>query len=50
MTKAVLIKTTFNWGWFTGSEGQPFIIKAEAWQHLDRQTWYRQSREFYIFI
>ena len=27
MTKATLRRTTFNWGWLTGSEGQS-IIKA----------------------
>jgi hypothetical protein len=32
MTKATLIRTTFNWGWLTGSEVQSIIIKAEAWQ------------------
>jgi hypothetical protein len=29
MTKATLMKTTFNWGWLTGSEVQSIIIKAE---------------------
>jgi hypothetical protein len=33
MTKASLIKTTFNWGWLTGSEVQSIIIKVGAWQH-----------------
>ena len=33
MTKASLIKTRFNWGWLTGSEIQPIIVKARAWQH-----------------
>jgi hypothetical protein len=28
MTKASLIRTTFNWGWLTGSE--------DAWQHPGR--------------
>jgi hypothetical protein len=27
MTKASLIKTTFNWGWLTGSEVQFIIIR-----------------------
>jgi hypothetical protein len=31
MTKATLIRTTFNWGWLTGSEVQSSIIKAGAW-------------------
>jgi hypothetical protein len=26
-------KTTFKWGWLTGSEVQSIIIKAGAWQH-----------------
>jgi hypothetical protein len=36
MTKASLIRTTFNWGWLTGSEVQSIIIKAETWQHPGR--------------
>jgi hypothetical protein len=28
MTKATLIRTTFNWGWLTGLEIQSIIIKA----------------------
>ena len=36
MTKAILIKTTFNWDWLTGSEVQSFIIKVGAWQHPGR--------------
>jgi hypothetical protein len=36
MTKASLGRTTFNWGWLTGSEVQSTIIKAGAWQHPDR--------------
>jgi hypothetical protein len=32
MTKATLIRTTFNWDWLTGSEVQSIIIKAGAWQ------------------
>lgn len=28
MTKATLLKTTFNWGWLTGSEVQSIIIMA----------------------
>ena len=29
MIKTVLIKTTFNWYWLTGSEIQSIIIKAK---------------------
>jgi hypothetical protein len=36
MTKATLIRTTFNWGWLTGSEVQSIIFKAGAGQHLGR--------------
>jgi hypothetical protein len=36
MTKATLIKTTFNWGWLTCSEVQSIIIKAGAWQSPSR--------------
>jgi len=32
MTKASLIRTTFHWGWLTGSEIQSVIFKAGAWQ------------------
>jgi hypothetical protein len=36
MTKAVFTRTTFNWGWLTGSEIQSNIIKAGAQQHPGR--------------
>jgi hypothetical protein len=36
MTKASLIKTTFNWGWLTGSEVKSIIIKVGAWQYPGR--------------
>jgi hypothetical protein len=36
MIKATIIRTTFNWGWLTGSEVQSIIIKARAWQHAGR--------------
>jgi hypothetical protein len=29
-------RTTFNWGWLTGSEVESIIIKAGAWQHPGR--------------
>jgi hypothetical protein len=32
MFKATLIRTTFNWGWLTGSEIQSIIIRAGVWQ------------------
>jgi hypothetical protein len=38
MTKATLIKTTFNWDQLTGSEVQSIIIRAGAWQHLVRHV------------
>jgi hypothetical protein len=38
MAKATLIKTTFNWGWHTGSEVQSIIIKAGTWQHPGRHA------------
>jgi hypothetical protein len=37
MTKATLIRITFNWGWLTGSEVQ-FIIKVGAWQYPGRHN------------
>jgi hypothetical protein len=36
MTKATLIRTTFNWGSLTGSEVQSIVIKAGTWQHPSR--------------
>jgi hypothetical protein len=36
MTKATLIRTSFNWGLLTGSEVQSIIIKAGTWQHPAR--------------
>jgi hypothetical protein len=36
VTKATLIKTTFKWGWFRGSEVQSGIIKVGTWQHPGR--------------
>jgi hypothetical protein len=49
LTKVTLIRTTFNWGWLTGSEVQSIIIKAGTWQHPGRHGGWR-SWEFYIFI
>ena len=37
MTKATLTRTTFSWGWLTGSEVQSIIIKVGTWQHPGRQ-------------
>jgi hypothetical protein len=36
MTKVTLKRTTFDWGWFTGSEVQSSIIKTKARQHSGR--------------
>jgi hypothetical protein len=36
MIKATLIRTTFPWVWFTGSEVQSIFITAGAWQHPGR--------------
>jgi hypothetical protein len=36
MTKAILIRTTFNWDWLTSLEVQYITIKAGAWQHPGR--------------
>ena len=46
MTKASLIKTTFNWGWLTGS-GHYHQGGSMA---VSRQAWRRQSWEIYVFI
>jgi hypothetical protein len=48
MTKATLIRTTFNWGWLSGSEDQSFIIKVGAWQCPGRHG--AGGAEFYLFI
>jgi hypothetical protein len=37
-TKATPIRTTFNWGWLTGSEVQSIIVKAWARQHPSRDV------------
>jgi hypothetical protein len=42
MTKATLLRTTFNWGWLTGSEVQSIIIKEHYHQGnmaASRQAW-----------
>jgi hypothetical protein len=36
MTKASLIRITFNWGWLTGSEVQSIIINVRTWLHPGR--------------
>jgi hypothetical protein len=36
MTKATLIRTTFNWSWIIDSEVQSIIVKAGAWQSPGR--------------
>jgi len=36
MTKAPLIRATFNYGWLTGSEIQSIIIKVGTWQRPGR--------------
>jgi hypothetical protein len=38
MTKATLIKTTFNWGWLICSEVQSSFIKVGTWQHPGRHV------------
>jgi hypothetical protein len=40
MTKATFTRTTFNWGWLTGSEVQFIIIKMGTWQHPGAASWY----------
>jgi hypothetical protein len=36
MTKATLLRTTFNWGWLLGSEIQSIIVKEGARQYPGR--------------
>jgi hypothetical protein len=38
MTKATLIRTTFNWGWFAGLEVQSIIIKVRTWQNPGKHS------------
>jgi hypothetical protein len=38
MTKASLIRTTFNWGWLTGSEVWSIITKVGTWHHSGRHV------------
>jgi hypothetical protein len=38
MTKAALIRTTYNLGWLTGSKVWSIIIKVGAWQHPGRHA------------
>jgi hypothetical protein len=53
MTKTTLLRTTFNWGWIIGSEVQPIIIKAIAWQcsgrhgvgRAESSTSYREGKQ-----
>jgi hypothetical protein len=40
MAKATLIRTTFNWGWLTGSEVQSIITKAGS------MALFRQARHW----
>jgi hypothetical protein len=36
MSKATLIRITFNWDWLIGSEAQSIIIKVGTWWHPGR--------------
>jgi hypothetical protein len=38
MTKVTLIRTTFNWGWLTGSEAQRFIPISLRQEHGSNQA------------
>jgi hypothetical protein len=38
MTKAILIRTEFNWGSLTGSQVQSIIIKVGAWHYEGRHS------------
>jgi hypothetical protein len=49
MTKATLIRTTFNWGWLIVSEFQSIIIMAGSTPASRLECCWR-SCEFYIFI
>jgi hypothetical protein len=47
MTKANLLRSTFNWGWLTGSEVQSIIIKVGSWQHPGRHGAGRAERSLF---
>jgi hypothetical protein len=49
MTKATLIRTTFNWGWLKVSEVQ-FIIIMVGSMAVGNKTRLWKSQEFYILI
>jgi hypothetical protein len=49
MTKATLIRTTFNWGWLIGSEVQSIIINTGAQECPGRHGTGR-AEECNIFI
>ena len=34
MTKASLIRTTFNWGWLTGLKVLPIIVEAKQYEQF----------------
>jgi hypothetical protein len=38
MTKATLIRTTFNWGWLKGKRFSPLSSRQEAWEHPGRHS------------
>jgi hypothetical protein len=49
MTKATLIRTTFNWGLAYSSEVPSIIIMARS-TAASRQAWLEGSSEFYILF
>ena len=49
MTKATLIRATFNWGLAYRFRGSVHYHQGRN-MVASRQAWYRRSREFYIFI
>jgi hypothetical protein len=50
MTKATPIRTTFNWGWLTGSEVQSIIIKTGTWQHPGKHGIGGAENSFFFFF
>jgi hypothetical protein len=47
MIKATLIRTTFIWGWLTGSEVQSIVINVGALQHPGRHAAGRAESSMY---
>jgi hypothetical protein len=50
MTKASLVRTTFNWGWLTGSEVQSIIINEGTCQHPQTDMVQEELRVLHLHL